>query len=109
MGNMDRWWDIGNENAVEEMVVCLKAGALPFLERMQSLAEMRDWLDLKGNHSYRLASETMSYAILLSQLGDNDAACAVLVDFERKARGAWKKGAKEVAERIGCDLSRFAQ
>lgn len=100
--NKDRWWDISSAGVAEEMVGCLRAHILPFLERMGSLEAMRDWLASTGMPSPKSPLPSICFAVLQSQLGDIDAACAVLAELERKALGAWKARAQEVAARIGC-------
>lgn len=106
LGNKDRWWGVSNAGATEEMVNCLRAQILPFLERMRSLEAMRDWLASTGAPSPKIPLPSICFAVLQSQLGDIDAACAVLAELERKALGAWKARAREVAARIGCIQTR---
>ena len=103
LDNKDRWWDIGSPSAADEMADCLIEHALPFLARMQSLEEMRDWLASAGAPSPKTPLSSICFAVLLSKLGDVDRACATLVELESKALGAWKARAKEVSVRIGCD------
>lgn len=106
LDNKDRWWDIRGANTADEMVGCLKEQALPFLGRMQSLEQMRDWLALTGAPSSKRPLPTICFALLLSRLGNASQACSVLGDLEAKALGAWKARAKEVSARIGCDHAR---
>jgi hypothetical protein len=103
LDNKDRWWDIGSESAADEMVECLGALILPFLDRMQSFKAMRDWLTSTGLPSPKWPASSVYFAVLQSQLGDMEGACSTLTELEGKALGAWKAGAKEVAVRIGCD------
>ena len=104
LDNKDRWWDIGSASAADEMAACLNEHALPFLGRMQSLEEMRDWLaSAAGAPSPKTPLPSICFAVLLSKLGDVDRACATLVKLESKALGVWKARAKEVSVRIGCD------
>lgn len=102
LGNKDRWWDASSESAADEMVECLGVHILPFLDRMQSFKAMRDWLASTGLPSPKWPVPSINFAVLQSQLGDVDGACNTLAELEAKALGAWKAGAKEVAERIGC-------
>jgi hypothetical protein len=102
LDNKDRWWDVGGAGAAEEMVDCLGARMLPFLERMRSLQDMRDWLASTGMPSAKSPLPSICFAVLQSQLGEIDAACTALAELERKALGAWKARAQEVAVRIGC-------
>ena len=103
LDNKDRWWDVGSETAADEMVECLGAHILPFVDRMQSFKAMRDWLASTGLPSPRWPVPSIYFAVLQSQLGDMEGACKTLTALEGKALGAWKAGAKEVAVRIGCD------
>lgn len=103
LDNKDRWWDVSSAGVAEEMVDCLTARSLPFLDRMQSLEAMRDWLASRGMPSPKWALPSICFAALQAQLGDIGAACAVLADLERKALSdGWKARAREVAQRIGC-------
>lgn len=100
--NKDRWWDVNSAGVAEEMVDCLAARILPFLERMRSLEAMRDWLASTGIPSPKSPLPSICFAVLQAQLGDISAACTALANLERKALGAWKARAQEVAARIGC-------
>ena len=102
LDNKDRWWDVSSAAVAEEMVDCLAARILPFLERMRSLEAMRDWLASTGMPSPKSPLPSICFAVLQAQLGDISAACTALADLERKALGAWKARAQEVAARIGC-------
>jgi Domain of unknown function (DUF4304) len=100
--NRDRWWDVSSAGVAEELVDCLAARIFPFLERMQSLEGMRDWLTSTGVPSPISPLPSICFAVLQAQLGDVGAACTVLAELERKALGVWKARAKEVASRVGC-------
>lgn len=102
LDNKDRWWNIGSARVADEMAGCLREQALPFLWRMQSLKEMRDWLALAGAPSPKIPLPTICFAVLLSRLGDRNRACAILAELGTKALGAWKGRSKEVSVRIGC-------
>lgn len=102
LDNKDLWWDVSDVSAIDEMTDCLEGRILPFLERMRSLGGMRDWLASTGVPSSKSPLPSICFAVLQSQLGDTDDACAVLADLERKTLGAWKARAQEVAARIGC-------
>lgn len=100
--NKDRWWDVGGAGVAEELAGCVGVQILPFLERMQSLEAMRDWLADTGMASHKTPLSSICFAVLQYQLGSLDAACVTLAELERKALGAWKARAQEVAVRIGC-------
>jgi hypothetical protein len=102
LDNKDRWWDAGGAGVADDLVSCLGTQILPFLERMRSSEAMLDWLATTGIPSPKSPLPSICFAVLQSQLGDIGAACAVLADLERKALGAWKARAHEVAVRIGC-------
>jgi len=101
--NKERWWDIGGTGVTDEIITCLVERALPFLERMRSPEEMRNWLASMGAPLSKYPPPAIYYAVLQSQLGDLDGACAILTAFDRRAIGAWKGTGQEVAARIGCD------
>lgn len=44
LDNKDLWWNVDETSAIDEMTTHLEEQILPFLERMLSLGEMRDWL-----------------------------------------------------------------
>lgn len=102
LDNKDRWWDVSGASVADEMVGCLEVQILPFLERIRSLEGMRDWLASTGAPSPKSPLPSICFAVLQSQLGDIGSACAALAELERKALGAWKARAHEVAARIGC-------
>jgi Domain of unknown function (DUF4304) len=99
----DLWWDLARADTADEMVYHLETSVLPFLDRMQSLNDMRDWLASRGMPSAREALGTICLAVVLSKLGDSISACAMLAQLERDAFGGWKARAKEVGTRIGCN------
>lgn len=105
LDNKDRWWDVDNGSAANEMVECLQTRILPFLDRMHSLKAMRDWLASTDMPMPKrpYPPPVIYFAVLQSQLGDMKGACNTLTELEGKALGAWKAGAKEVSIRIGCD------
>lgn len=103
LDNKDRWWEISSASAAEEMVEHVRTLVFPFLKRMQSLEEMRNWLASMGMPSPKNPLPSICFAVLQSQLGDINGACKTLADLENKAIGAWKVKAQEVAMRIGCD------
>lgn len=102
LDNKDRWWNIEDANAADEMVACLKEHALPFLARMHSLEEMRAWLASSGSPSPRNPLSTICFAVLEWRLGNMSRACTILAGLQVKALGAWKTRAKEVSARIEC-------
>lgn len=106
--NKDRWWDVSSASVADEMITCLGKRVLPFLERMQSSEEMCNWLVSMGAPTSKYPPPTIYYAVLQSQLGDLNGACATLTALERRALGAWKGTAQEVAARIGCDRASAA-
>jgi hypothetical protein len=95
----DRWWETEDPTAADEMVLCLNQRALPFLKRMHSLEEMRDWL-ASAKPKYPLTS--ICYAVLQWRLGNASEACLILADLQAKSQGAWKARAQEVSARILC-------
>jgi hypothetical protein len=103
LDNKDYWWDLGREDMADELVDCLHAKIFPFLERMGSLREMRDWLASTGIPSTKKPLPSICFAVLQAQLDEIEAACALLASLERNALGAWRTRAREVALRIGCE------
>lgn len=102
LDNKDLWWEVGDTRAIDDMTDRLERQIFPFLERMRSLGGMRDWLASTGVPSPKSPLPSLCFAVLQSQLGDMDNACAVLSDLEHRALGAWEAKAQEIAARIGC-------
>jgi hypothetical protein len=98
----DRWWSIDNLKASEEVVECIELYVIPFFARMKLPEEMCDWLVSTGAASSKYPPPTIYLALLQAELGNIDAACTTLVELERRALGAWKGSAQDIARRIGC-------
>jgi len=100
--NKDLWWCVEDMNAADEIIVCLRERALPFLARMHSLEEMCSWLVSSGAISKTYPPPLIYFAVLQHRLGNGGKACSTLVDLQSKALGAWRKRAKEVSSLLGC-------
>ncbi|MFN7168238.1 MAG: DUF4304 domain-containing protein [Pannonibacter sp.] len=101
--NKDLWWDVSCKSAIDEIAEHLERRIIPFLQRMRSPEEMREWLASTGAPLSRLPMPSICFAVLQSQLGNIDDACEVLSDLQRNALGGWKVKAAEVSTRIGYD------
>jgi hypothetical protein len=102
LGNKDRWWSVSESRSDDELAECTHSHVLPFLDRVGTLEEMRNWLATNGIPSPKLPLASLCLAVLQSQLGDLTGACKLLAVIEDKALGNWKNRAREVAVRIGC-------
>lgn len=102
LDNKDRWWNVEDTNAADEMIICLRERAFPFLARMHSLEEMRAWLASAGSPSPKNPLSAICLAVLQQRLGNESQACSILADLQVKALGAWKERAKEVSARLEC-------
>lgn len=98
----DKWWETSNTQFKEDMAMCIKSNAIPFLNSMHELAAMREWLKSSGSPSPRNPLQTVNFAVLQHILGEHDQACSILLDLKERALGAWKQRAQEVADRIAC-------
>jgi hypothetical protein len=102
LDNKDRWWRVESDSSAEEMMSCIEVCVFPFLNRMQSLGAMRDWLASSGLPSPKWPAPSVCFAVVQFYLGNTEDACITLRELERNALGGWRAEAKKVAVRIGC-------
>jgi hypothetical protein len=69
---------------------------------MRSRQDMVQWLMNAQVVKKRHPPPIINLAILQHFLGKPSEACALLAELEKKAVGAWRARATEVAERLGC-------
>lgn len=98
----DLWWRLSDDRVGERITGAVADRVLPYLERMRSRQEMVQWLTDTQVVKKRYPPPIINLAILHGFLGASAEACALLAEVERKAIGAWRTRAAEVAERLGC-------
>jgi hypothetical protein len=99
----DLWWPLNAERTPEDVTEKLKAYVLPFLERMNSHAEMERFLDAAGVARQKYPLPIIQLAILRHRRGDKSGACTLLAELRRSALGAWRNRTADVEERLRCE------
>ena len=98
----DLWWRLDDARALDDVVDKLNTHALPFLERMHSLAAMEQFLTSAQVMKKKYPLPVIYLAILKSEQGDRTGACALLTELGAKSVGAWRTRIAEVAGRLEC-------
>lgn len=98
----DRWWELDVDERADDIARAVTEHALPFVSRMRSRQEMVQWLTETGVVKKKYPPPIINLAILQGLLGEMAKACDLLAEVQRKALGAWRTRASEVAERMGC-------
>lgn len=98
----DKWWQVSDSAAVEDIVSHVVNFALPFFEKLHSLERMSEWLTRTNVVAQKYPPPVIYLAILQHRLGDQNGACALLGGLLAKTADAWKVRVGEVAERLGC-------
>jgi hypothetical protein len=98
----DRWWQLGSEQAVGEIVDTVTQVVLPFLQRMHHRGEMASWLDRAEVVKRRQHAEILGLAVLKNLVGGQSEACELLAAQRKRAIGAWLGRYDEVAQRLRC-------
>ena len=98
----DRWWQLGNDETVGEIVDTVTRVVLPFLQRMRVRGEMASWLDRAEVMKRRQPAELLALAVLMSCVGRRSEACELLALQRNRTNGAWRSRYDAVAQRLGC-------
>ena len=99
---LDLWWDLGEQETLDDVADKLTSDVLPFLERMNSREAMEEFLTNAEEGKKKYPPHIIYLAILKNERGDREGACALLTEFGKKAIGAWKTRVNEIAERLAC-------
>jgi len=101
---LDKWWRLGDDNSVADLVGNVEAHVLPFLEYMHTREAMKQWLIETEVTRKRYPLPIISLAILECLSGDFAQGCKLLAEIQARSRsaGGWGTRAAEVAERLGC-------
>lgn len=98
----DKWWPMGDDEAVIDARRSVEGRVLPFLDRMRARRNMEQWLIDAGVTRKRYPMPIITLAIIKSLLGDLTQGCDLLTELQKKSVGAWRARAAEVAERLRC-------
>lgn len=98
----DLWWQLNDDQVGAKVSKAITDYVLPFVKRMRSRQDMVQWLTNTHVTKKRHPPPIINLAILQYFLGKSSEACALLAELEKKAIGAWRARAAEVAERLGC-------
>lgn len=98
----DRWWPIADASTTSEIAATLQAHVLPFLNGLRTRVALVDNLKkaLVVDRPYPLPALTL--AVLMSMLGNQSEACALLARLGAGAPGAWRERVSAVSVRVGC-------
>lgn len=104
----DRWWELGSDEATDDVADAVAQVLLPFLERMRSRGEMAFWLDRAEVVKRRQPAEILGLAVLKCLVGRHAEGCQLLAVQGKRAIGAWRSRYDSVAQRLGCVLGSAA-
>jgi hypothetical protein len=97
--NRDKWWELDDPAAAQDVSEHVLRLALPFLESKRSRTEMRDWLVRTEVVKKRYPYPIISLGILEILLDEKEKGCAIL---SRITDGGWGEAASRVADQLSC-------
>jgi hypothetical protein len=98
----DLWWQLSDDHVGDEISKAITNYVLPFVMRTHSRQDMVQRLTDTQVVKKTYPPPIINLAILQSLLGNSSEGCALLADVQKKAVGAWRARAAEVAERLAC-------
>lgn len=98
----DKWWEIDAPGAAADIVRCIGAYAVPFLERMHTREAMVQWLTSNNVVKRRYPPPILSLAILECLTGQPEGGCEILVQSQKIWNGPWGARAAEIASQLRC-------
>jgi Domain of unknown function (DUF4304) len=98
----DLWWQLNDDQVTDNVSKAITDHVLPFMKRMRSRQDMVQWLTDTEVVRKRYPPPIINLAILQSLLGNSSEGCALLAEVQKKAIGAWRARAAEIAARLGC-------
>jgi hypothetical protein len=101
----DKWWQLSEAATPADVAEAVATYVVPFLARVGMRGGMKQWLLDSEVQKKRYPPPIISLAIIKSLTGEAVEACTILVDLQKKATGAWRDRAVEVAARMGCTSS----
>jgi hypothetical protein len=96
------WWRISDADTPSDLCHQVRDQALPFLDRMHSLAEMRTVLVQTGVLNRPYPPEALYLAALESGQGDSAQACTLLRTLRERTSPAWLPKVHRVMNALGC-------
>jgi len=99
------WWRMSDSDTSESIAGRLKSEGIPFMERMHSLAEMRDFLANTNVAARSYPPPIVYLAILEAERGELTRACGLLRALRDKTSGAWQVKVDFVMARLRCTQS----
>src|SRR5690606_12703069 len=96
----DLWWQLNDGQVTEKVSKAITDHMLPFVKRMRSRQDMVQWLTDTQVVKKKYPPPIINLAILQYLLGNSSEGCALLAEIQKKAIGAWRARAAEVAERL---------
>lgn len=97
----DLWWQLSDDQVTDKAAKAIADHVLPFVKRMRSRQDMVQWLTDTQVVKKKYPQPIINLAILQNFLGNASEGRALLADVQKKAIGAWRARAAEVAERLG--------
>ena len=101
----DVWWPLSDPETARRINEATAKYILPFVQKMCSREQMMGWLSSKKILRRRDPPSMLSLAIIQHLLGKESEARSTLEEQQKKALGAWREGAAEVAGRLGYSVN----
>ena len=96
----ERWWDLNDKDGPLEIFEVASSFGLPFLSRMHSIGEMKDFLEEQGVRKLTYPLPSIYLGILLIRGGETAAGCSLLRDRASRTTGPWRSRIAKVIERL---------
>jgi len=102
LGDVDTWWNLSDESAVNELVRATEATVVPFLDRLHSRKGMIDHFVAARVVERHYPPPIISLAILKHLSGEETEACTLLSSLGSSTTSAWRQAIERVARHFGC-------
>jgi hypothetical protein len=100
----DRWWELSDPGAGDEIANALESHGLPFFDGMHTYGAVERWL---ANEPGRYPPIKLGLAFAQHRQGKQQEACATLAMLgSPSSLGAWAPAVDEVAKALGCRSGR---
>jgi Domain of unknown function (DUF4304) len=104
MGPHDKWWEISNHSAPEDIAKAVEEFALPYLDRLADVAEMEKILVESGASNNKYPLPAIYLAVLMWLRGEHSGACQVLRQLSGRVSGGWRDNVDRVTRELNCSL-----